>query len=101
MGAVARQSLKDLQKILKSDDRKFNRLGHNISPGVINGPLEVWRRDTRRRHVLAAEQLEVIQNEIEILEESEKKGNEGEEGKELEKNGRMERDPRREKEGES
>jgi hypothetical protein len=98
MGAVWRQSLKDLKKMLKCDDRKLNKLGSNMSEAVIKGSLEIWRRDTGRRYMETGEQHEEIRNEIEMFEVQEKKGREGEESEERseEENGGIEREPREE-----
>jgi hypothetical protein len=94
MGAVWKQSLKDLQKLLKCDDRKLNKLGREMSEVVIKGSMEIWRRDTGGRYVEAREEHDVIRNEIEIIEEEENEGKQRGESEERseEENGRIERD---------
>jgi hypothetical protein len=78
MGAVHKPSLKDLQKVLKCNDRELQKLGQQMSESVILGSMEIWRQNARQRVTEREEGIEegampdegerMIQREPELFE---------------------------------
>jgi hypothetical protein len=70
MGAIYLPWLKDLQQILKCNDRQIRQLGRQMPETVIMGSLEIWRQDTYHRHQDPMQQnAEIIEEEIAELEQ--------------------------------
>jgi hypothetical protein len=44
------QSLKDLHKVLRCDDRELKKLGLRMSEAVIRGSMEIWRQFAQMSH---------------------------------------------------
>jgi hypothetical protein len=47
MGAVDVPSMKDLQKVLKCNDRELKKLGRRMSETIVLGSMKIWRQTTR------------------------------------------------------
>jgi hypothetical protein len=47
MGAVYGQSMKDLQKVLRCNDKEMKKLARQMSETVIVGSMEIWRKNAQ------------------------------------------------------
>jgi hypothetical protein len=72
MGAVYKESLRDLQTVLKCNERELRKLGRKISETVIMGSMEIWRhsaheiqRDTNKEvRMLIEEEIDHLEREV-------------------------------------
>jgi hypothetical protein len=69
MGAVYMPSMKDLQKVLKCNDRELKKLGRRMSETVIVGSMEIWRQTTRNIGAGTNEEMNRLIEEEAILAE--------------------------------
>jgi hypothetical protein len=71
MGAVYVPSMKDLQKVLKCNDRELKKLGRRMSETVILGSMEIWRQTTRNIGAGMNEEMNrLIEEEAVLAEEA-------------------------------
>jgi hypothetical protein len=70
MGAVYGPSMKDLQKVLRCNNKELRRLGRQMSETVIVGSTEIWRENARRIEPGSREEVnEMIKEEAERIDE--------------------------------
>jgi hypothetical protein len=70
IGTVYGLSMKDLQKVLRFNDRELRRLGRQMSKTVIVGSVEIWRQNARHTEAGSREEVnEMIEEEAERMDE--------------------------------
>jgi hypothetical protein len=85
LGAVYAESLKELHKMLKCDNRKLRKLGQRMSEAAIEGSREIWRDYAKTmNHERGEEADAVIAREIEVIEEQEAEREEEERMRDIE-----------------
>jgi hypothetical protein len=87
MGAVYKESLRDLQTVLKCNERELRKLGRKMSETVIMGVMEIWRHSAHSAHEIQINTNDEVRTliEEEIVElEREAAMNQRETGNELE-----------------
>jgi hypothetical protein len=66
MGALYGPSMKDLQKVLRCNDKELRRLGRQMSETMIVGSMEIWRQNARRIEAGSRKEVnEMIEEEAE------------------------------------
>jgi hypothetical protein len=71
MGAIYGPSLKDLQKVLRCNDKEMRKVAKKMSETVIVGSMDIWRQGAKQiKRGVKDDVNELIREEIERIEQA-------------------------------